>query len=120
MDDDSNSHPLPPDVPPPSGAVVSPPNEAVPQSTTLRQILTFLIGLPLGFLVHFVALVFLAFVFYPGTPILAGTLLCGVSLALAIPLLWRPHFRGIAFGILIGVAVTALLIAQCATSGPRA
>jgi len=124
MDNDSTSHPLPPTTPAPSGSGVFPPNEAIPRSTGPGRILAFLVGLPLGFLVHFGSLLVLGigirFGINPRTGITAAVVLCVISIAAAIPLLRRPPFHGFAFGILIGVALTALLTAQCAMSLPIA
>lgn len=121
MDNDATSNPLPPTTPPPSGGGVFPPNETIPRSTGPVQFLTFLVGLPLGFLVHFASLLVLQISSYVNLPaqstgITSAVILCVVSIAVAIPLLRQRLFRGFAFGILIGVALTALLTAQCALS----
>lgn len=102
----------------------TPPSETGHRATHPHGILTFLIGLPLGFLVHVASLVVvgISLVSHRGTnstAIVVAAILCVVSIALAIPLLRRPAYTGFAFGILIGVALTALLTAQCAMSGSR-
>ncbi len=113
MENDPTPNPLPPTTPPP---------ETVTRPTGPRRLLTFLIGLPLGFLVHFASLVALGIGLFSArgsntTAIVAAMVLCVVSIAVAIPLLRRPTLVGFAFGILIGVALTALLTAQCAMTG---
>ena len=92
------------------------PTEDDPNANTLA----LLIGLPLGFLVHFLLLVFLSFNVRPQTAIFRAVILCVVSIAVAIPALKSPSNQGAGFGILIGVALTALLTAQCALTGPSA
>ena len=116
MENEPTPNPLPPTTPPP---------ETVQRPTGPRRLLTFLIGLPLGFLVHFASVVAVGVGIYSNrvgtsSAIVAAVVLCLVSIALAIPLLRRPGYSGFAFGILIGVALTALLTAQCAMSSPSA
>lgn len=49
--------------------------------------------------------------------IIFAILLCAGWIAAAIPMLRRPAYRGFAFGILLGVGLTALLTANCAVNG---
>ena len=77
----------------------------------------FFIG---GFLVHFFSFIFLCGFLAGGrssrTLILPAVILCVVWIALGILIVCKPSnaSRGFAFGIFIGVGLTALLTANCA------
>jgi|GEM_PF-2831579 hypothetical protein len=49
--------------------------------------------------------------------IIFAILLCAGRIAVALPMLRSPTNRGFAFGILLGVGLTALLTANCAVNG---
>ncbi|GDY21675.1 hypothetical protein LBMAG56_30220 [Verrucomicrobiota bacterium] len=55
----------------------------------------------------------------PALGIIFGILVCVGWIAIAIPLSRRPPYRGFAYGIALGVGVTALLTASCALSSVK-
>ena len=91
------------------------------------SLLTFIAGVIGGFSGQYVCTVSIVAAFglvagrnaTPTSGIILAILLCVGWIAFAVLLLRSPLYRGFAFGILLGVGVTALLTASCAVYGVK-
>lgn len=100
--------------------------QASPEASRPVSFLTFIAGVIGGAITQFVSFVmvcwFAAALFGlrksgNQAAIVAAILLCLAWVAVAIPMGRKPANRGFAFGILLGVGLTALLTASCALTG---
>lgn len=97
-----------------------------PQASRPVSLLTFIAGVIGGLITQFVSFVMICgfaaafFGFRKSSnqvAILFAVLVCLGWVALAIPMTRSPTNRGFAFGVLLGVGLTALLTANCAVNG---